>query len=170
MIFSLQDDDEIEAMKSLVARARAQGKTVGLASGCFDLIHFHHVQLVQRCRRNCGMLIVGVDSDELVRHDKNESRPVMPDYRRLIMINECKSVGLAFIMNSVDEFAAVAELVKPDIIFKNQAFKGRENEILGREHAKRVMIIQDQIDHSSTTSIIEHLSRKPQAPQTQSVA
>lgn len=160
MIFSLQDAIEVSVVRGALSTAKAQGKTVGLTSGCFDLIHFHHFEFFVRCRRNCDVLIVGVDSDELVRGDKGPSRPVIPDYRRALMVDALKPVDFTFIMNGIGDFGKVAELVKPELIFKNQDFKGREKEIVGREHAGRVMILDDQTDHSSTTSIIRHLSRR----------
>jgi cytidyltransferase-like protein len=158
MTFSLQEPNSITVVQRALAEEKAKGKKVGLTSGCFDLIHFQHFQFFLRCRRNCDFLIVGVDSDELVRSEKGPSRPINPDYHRGIMVGALKPVSFMFIMNSVDDFGKVAELMKPDIIFKNQAFKGREKEVVGGEHAGKVMILDDQIDHSSTTSIINHVS------------
>ncbi|MDE1875111.1 MAG: adenylyltransferase/cytidyltransferase family protein [Patescibacteria group bacterium] len=160
MIFDLQDRDSVGVMQGFLANTRAKGKTVGLTSGCFDLIHFHHFGFFLRCRRHCDYLVVGVDSDELVRSLKGTSRPIIPDFRRAIMVDALKPVSFAFIMNGLADFGRAAEMCKPDVIFKNEAFKGKETDIVGREHAKRIMIIDDQLDHSSTTDIISSLRRR----------
>jgi cytidyltransferase-like protein len=159
MQFSLQDSGEVERVRNLLLAAKAKGKIVGLTSGCFDITHPMHFQFFLRCRRNCHILVVGVDSDEQVRLDKGPTRPVFPDFQRAIMVDALKPVDFTFIMNGIDEFGKVAELIKPGVLFKNDSFKGREHEILGKEHADRIMIIHDQEIHTSTTAIITALSR-----------
>ncbi len=159
MIFDLRDPLAKEVLKAYLETARANGKTIGLTSGSFDLIHFHHVLFFTRCQRHCDILVVGVDSDELVRERKGAGRPLIYDSRRLAMVDALKPVAFACIIGSVADFGLAAELVQPDVIFKNDAFAGRENEIVGREHAKCVMIVGDVVEHTSTTEILEQAAR-----------
>ena len=159
MLFDLNSEESVLVVKTFLQGARSGGKTIGLTSGCFDLIHFHHFSFFIRCRRYCDFLIVGVDSDELVRGAKGASRPIVPDFHRAIMVDALRPVSFVFIMNSVVDFGRVAEIFTPEVIFKNDEFKGRENEIIGKEHAKRVIILNDQVDHSSTTDIIRRVSK-----------
>ena len=159
MLFDLNDPTAIEVIGTDLGCARSNGQTIGLTSGSFDLIHFHHVLYFIRCRRACDVLIVGVDSDELVRERKGEGRPLIYDSRRVVMVEALKPVTFAFIMNSVADFGLVAKITTPDVIFKSDAFIGREQEILGREHAGCVKIIRDVVDHSSTTDILQQAAR-----------
>ena len=159
MLFDLNDGDSVKVVRDFLSGIRASGKCIGLTSGCFDLIHFYHFSFFIRCRRYCDYLIVGVDSDELVREAKGPPRPIVPDFYRAIMVDALRPVSFAFIMNSVHDFGRAAELFVPDVIFKNNEFKGKEDQIVGREHAKRIIILEDQVDYSSTTDIIAHASR-----------
>lgn len=159
MLFDLNDESSIHVVRDFLAGMRASGKCIGLTSGCFDLTHFHHFGFFLRCRRFCDYLIVGVDSDEVVRAGKGPSRPIIPDFQRAIMVDALKPVSFSFIMNGVGDFGKVAQIFAPDVIFKNDKFKGRENEIVGREHAKRVVILEDQVYHNSTTDIIRFVSK-----------
>jgi bifunctional ADP-heptose synthase (sugar kinase/adenylyltransferase) len=102
---------------------------------------------------------VGVDADELVRGDKGPSRPIVPDFQRVIMVDALKPVAFSFIMSSVQDFGKAASIFQPDIIFKNEEFEGCEHTIVGREYAKQIMIIRDQISHHSTTDIIRRVSK-----------
>ena len=155
MLFDLNDQTAIEVITTYMRCAREKGLTIGLTSGSFDLIHFHHVLYFTRCRRECDVLIVGVDSDELVRQRKGEGRPIIYDSRRVVMVDALKPVTFAFIMNSVEEFRLAAKIVRPEVIFKNDSFVGHENEILGKEFTKRIKIVRDVVDHNSTTQIIQ---------------
>ncbi len=159
MLFDINDELAEGVIATYLECVRKDGKTIGLASGSFDLIHFQHVLFLARCRRMCDVLIVGVDSDELVRERKGEGRPIIYDSRRVVMVDALKPVTLAFIMGSIEDFGAVAKLTKPDIIFKNDAFLGREQEILGKEHAGRIVIVRDVVEHSSTTEIVRAAAR-----------
>lgn len=153
MLFNLTDPMDCAVVSTYLAHERRNGKTVGLASGSFDLAHFQHVLFLARCRRMCDVLIVGVDSDELVRERKGEGRPIIYDSRRVVMVDALKPVTFAFIMGSIEDFGVVAKLTNPDTIFKNDAFLGREQEVIGREYAGRIVIVRDVVEHSSTTEI-----------------
>lgn len=159
MLFDLNDSTAIEVITTYLRCGREKGQTVGLTSGSFDMIHFHHVLYFIRCRRECDVLIVGVDSDELVRQLKGEGRPIIYDSRRVIMVEALKPVTFAFIMNSIEDFRTAARIIRPDVIFKNDAFAGRDEEILGIEFAGRVKIVRDVVDHNSTTQIIQESAR-----------
>jgi D-glycero-beta-D-manno-heptose 1-phosphate adenylyltransferase len=155
MIFELHSPSDREVLTTYLAGAREQSKTIGLVSGSFDLLHFHHGLLLARCGRMCDVLIVGVDSDELVRERKGSERPVIYDMRRVTQVDWQKQVSFAFIMRSIEDFGDAAELIRPDSIFKNDAFEGREDEVLGLEYAGRVVIVKDVVDHASTGAIMQ---------------
>ena len=59
--------------------ARAAGRTVALANGCFDVLHVGHVRYLQGARAEADVLVVGVNGDASVRRLKGEGRPVLPD-------------------------------------------------------------------------------------------
>ncbi len=159
MLFELNDPKAVEVVQTYLQDAREKGQKIGLTSGSFDLIHFHHALYFIRCRRYCDLLVVGVDSDELVRGRKGEGRPLIYDSRRVVMVDMIKPVTFAFVMNSVEEFGLAARITAPDVIFKSDAFLGREEEIVGKEYAKEVKIIRDVVDHSSTTEILRQAAK-----------
>lgn len=61
MFFDLRDASAVETVRADIKKKRDEGATIGLTSGCFDLIHFQHFYYFFRCRRQCDVLIVGVD-------------------------------------------------------------------------------------------------------------
>jgi len=163
MLFNINDAADTEVVRIYVERMKQNNKIIGLTSGCFDVIHFHHSLYLMRCRRECDVLIVGVDSDKLVRSTKGEHRPIIYDSRRATMIDNQKQVAFTFIMNSLEDFGRAAQFFRPEIVFKNNKFEGKEDEIAGKEHVKKIVIVKDLIEHKSTTEILEEVARRVHA-------
>ncbi len=46
-------------------------------SGCFDIFHYGHLNILRRSKMLCNHLIVGVSTDELIEKEKGK-RPVIP--------------------------------------------------------------------------------------------
>ena len=46
-------------------------------SGCFDIFHYGHLNILRRSKKMCNHLIVGVSTDELIEKEKGK-RPVIP--------------------------------------------------------------------------------------------
>lgn len=160
MLFELYDENEVEVVQTFLNRARMEDKIIALTSGTFDLIHFHHITYLTNCRRRCDILIVGVDSDALVRERKGPNRPAIYDFRRAMMVDSLKPVSFTFIMQDINCFRKAARLLIPNIIFKSDAFAGREDDIFGREFAKQIILVSDLKDHMSTTEIIEDVTKR----------
>jgi len=152
MIFDLRNEVDVD----LINRA-VQGKIVGLTSGSYDLFHNLHLVYLKRCRRYCDILIVGVDSDDLVRNRKGSHRPLVPEHQRVAIVSDLSCVGAAFILGSVEDFERAVESLSPKLIFKNDELK--EEEVLGRDKAK-VIIIPDIVQYSSTSQIIEEILKR----------
>ena len=160
MLFDLGDVEAQRTILAAVEEKRRSGLRIGLTSGCFDLIHFQHVYYFFRCRRQCDVLIVGVDSDEMVRAEKGPSRPFIFDYKRAIMVDTLRPVSFTFVMNGLADLNTAARIFRPDFLFRNSDFAGREHEVVGREHAGEVVIVYDVEDHASTTDIARSIAAR----------
>jgi D-beta-D-heptose 7-phosphate kinase/D-beta-D-heptose 1-phosphate adenosyltransferase len=149
MIFNSYNAGQIEGVLDTLG-----GKTVGLTSGCFDMFHRLHLEYLIRCRRKCDILIVGVDSDDLVRATKGPSRPIIDEYSRSLMVDSTVYVDFTFIMDDVKNFGRIVRELGVAKIFKNDAFIGKTVE--GGEKAELV-IIPDIVPTFSTSDIIESI-------------
>ena len=58
--------------------------------GCFDLMHFGHVNALRLARRMCDELVVGIHSDQEI--ERNKRRPVMNASERYDLVNACRFV------------------------------------------------------------------------------
>jgi D-beta-D-heptose 7-phosphate kinase/D-beta-D-heptose 1-phosphate adenosyltransferase len=152
MIFDIKNPRDLKLL-----RRAMDGKKVGLTSGCYDLFHNMHLIYLTRCSRLCDYLIVGVDSDDMVRNYKGPQRPIVPEHQRVSLINGLNCVHASFVMGELQDFQRAVDELGVKAIFKNQAFKPEE--VLGKDKAE-IVIIPDITQHDSTTGIIENIKRQ----------
>lgn len=66
----------IKSITPICTTLHAQGKTIVLATGFFDLLHTEHVNFLEKAKEAGDILIVAVESDERARIIKGEGRPI----------------------------------------------------------------------------------------------
>lgn len=131
-------------------------KTIGITSGCYDLIHPLHVEYLNKCRCLCDELYVLIDSDRLVREHKNKT-PLINEQDRAFMIDNQKSTTAVLIINSLEEMVncikSISSVPNRDIVvFKhNTTIYGKELIEYG-DNVKNVLV-PDIIRFESSTEI-----------------
>lgn len=78
------------------AKARARGFLVGYTAGVFDLLHNGHQRYLAACARLCDTLIVGIDTDAVVRAKKGLGRPIDTAACRVVKVAALRSVAFTF--------------------------------------------------------------------------
>ena len=156
MTFNFYNEQDVAYIKKAFA-----GRTIGLTSGAFDMYHVLHDDYLQRCRRHCGhdgVLIVGVDSNDLLSERKGPKRPIIPETDRLQLVSGRNGVDAAFVLGTVQDFGLAAKILGVKYIFKNQDYKPEE--VLGADvPGVKLVIIQDCTRLSSTTETIDRIIR-----------
>ena len=78
-------------------------------SGCFDIFHHGHLNIIQKSKALCDHLIVGVSTDELIVKEKGQL-PVIPFAERVSMVES---------ISGVDEVIAQVDKDKQRIVDEN---------------------------------------------------
>jgi D-beta-D-heptose 7-phosphate kinase/D-beta-D-heptose 1-phosphate adenosyltransferase len=131
--------------------------TVGLTSGCFDLFHSLHLAYLQKCRRMCDILIVGVDGDDFVRKVKGPGRPIVPEHQRVSLVAALECVDIAFVMGSLEDWDRAIHTFFPEKLFKNTNFKPED--VLNPLKSE-VIIVPDVVTADSTSAIIAEILKQ----------
>lgn len=87
-----------------------------LTQGVWDLIHEGHAQYLQKAKGFGDVLIVAVDTDEVVRHRKGPTRPIVPESERVKMISHLKHVDLIVMKESKTDHGKLIRAIKPDVL------------------------------------------------------
>lgn len=83
-------------MAQIVQRLKAEGKTVVMTNGCFDLLHVGHTRCLQGARQAGDVLVVAVNSDSSVRSYKGPGNPLNPEHERMEILASLECVDYVF--------------------------------------------------------------------------
>lgn len=83
-------------------------KTVVYTSGTFDMLHINHLKMIEYARALGDILIVGVNTDELVASYKSE--PIIPFEERIALMKAIKGPDIVIPQKSLDHSEKVEKL------------------------------------------------------------
>ena len=132
--------ESLESVVEAAARVRASGRCLGYASGVFDLFHRGHLSFLRECKSRCDVLIIGVDTDALVRSRKGIERPRDPISRRIEAVLNSGFADLAFPKEcSADNFIGRISPARY-FIAEDKDFSPRRMAILSRIGVELVLV------------------------------
>lgn len=143
---------------AVVARLRAQGKTVVFTNGVFDILHPGHVRYLKDARSLGDGLIVGVNSDRSARaQGKAPDRPINSAAERCEVLAALASVDAVVIFDE-DTPHEIIKLIQPDILVKGADWGA--NAIVGRDivEARGGKVVRIALSEGySTTAILNRV-------------
>ena len=155
---------KIVTRDELVHRAatwRAQGRTIALANGLFDIIHVGHLRYLEDAATKADVLVVAVNDDASARALKGPDRPVVPERERAELIAGFGCVALVTIFGEATVEPLLRALV-PDVHCKGTDYTAET--VPEREAARalgiRVAITGDPKDHA-TRDLIRQIRGGP---------
>lgn len=107
-------------LRVLADGLRVTDLRIGATIGTYDMVHIGHLRYLMAAKAQCDILFVGVDSDEVVRtYKKDSKRPVVPQDERLEMILHRGYVDYATLITDVDSDGrwqyGFLDAVRPDV-------------------------------------------------------
>lgn len=127
---------------------------IGFIQGVFDMFHIGHLNVLRRAKDNCEILIVGVNSDELVREYKNKT-PIVPFEERAEIVGALKYVDKVVKMTDRDKISA-AKKYKFNALFMGDDWKGTDfyNEMEEKLKKENVDIVYFPYTHGTSSTIL----------------
>lgn len=148
----MDSSSKIHSLTSLLAeirRWRLKSDTIVFTNGCFDILHYGHVDYLEKAKSLGNRLIIGLNADVSVQRLKGKHRPVQNQTSRSRVLSALQCVD-AVILFEEDTPTGLISHICPDILVKGGDYK--PDEVAGREFAGRVEIIPF-VEGYSTTSI-----------------
>jgi rfaE bifunctional protein nucleotidyltransferase chain/domain len=146
-----------EQVVEIVARLRAEGRTVVFTNGVFDLLHPGHVRYLQEARALGDALIVGLNGDASVRRNKGAARPITPEHERAEVLAALECVD-AVVLFDEDTPAEIIRTVQPDILVKGADWPA--DQIVGRDIVERRggRVVRVTVEEGySTTALVQKI-------------
>ena len=131
-----------------------------LVGGCFDLIHFGHVEFLTNAKSYGDHLVVALESDESVRRMKGPSRPIHTQEQRKRMLESLRFVDEVIMLEPLKsdaEYEALVTGVKPSVIAITEGDPVEEKK---RRHASLVhaeVVIIPKVHTPSTSQLAKLL-------------
>ncbi len=149
----IQDFDP-EVLAGQAVAWRAQGKSLVLANGAFDLLHVGHLRYLQGAALEGDLLVVAVNSDVSVRLSKGDDRPVIPQNERAELVAAFRGVWHVVIFDD-KTVEAVIRALRPDVHAKGTDYTADSvpEADLVRRLGGDVRIVGDPKDHSTSEMI-----------------
>jgi cytidyltransferase-like protein len=106
--------------------------TVGLANGCYDLLHPGHVAMLEEAAEHCDRLVVAVDDDARIAATKGTRRPTRDYMSRALMVAGLRAVTAVLPISADQSLEHIMGVIRPDTYFcRPDAPEARQAQILG---------------------------------------
>jgi glycerol-3-phosphate cytidylyltransferase len=147
----------LNELVKIVRRIKKEDKKLVTTNGVFDILHYGHVNYLEKAKQLGDFLIVGVNANYSVKQNKGDKRPINDEKARVALIAALESVDYAFLFGEKDPRKWLSK-IKPDIHVKAADYKLSqviEKKVVEESNGKVVLI--PMIKGYSTTNIIKKI-------------
>lgn len=97
---------------------------IGYTQGVYDMFHIGHLNIIRNAKLQCDILIVGINSDELVRSYKNKT-PVINENDRMEIVRNIRDVDKVVLAETLDK-RIMFEKLGFNAVFIGSDWKGND--------------------------------------------
>lgn len=144
----------MECWKKKLKVLKNRGKKIVFTNGCFDIIHYGHIHLLEKAKSLGDILIVGLNSDESISRLKGKGRPFFNLEARLAVLKSIRYVDYVIVFEEDTPIDLIRNL-EPNVLVKGGDYS--LDEIVGRKEVENGGGIVQLItlkEGYSTTNII----------------
>ena len=120
-------------------------------NGCFDILHRGHIEMFRYAKSLGDELVVGIDTDEKVKLDKGENRPINNLQDRMYMLQSIKYINKVIPFDSTEDLRKTIRWYQPDLMVIGSDWKGKD--VIGREFSDKLVFF-DRVGNYSTSQIL----------------
>jgi len=120
-------------------------------NGTFDILHPGHIELFKVARTLGNKVVVATDTDEKIKADKGDHRPVNNLCHRVAMLEAIKYIDVVHTFGSRQELEDLIQLYNPDILLLGSDWQG--GDVVGIEHAKGIRFLPRVGGYASSKTI-----------------
>jgi D-beta-D-heptose 7-phosphate kinase/D-beta-D-heptose 1-phosphate adenosyltransferase len=144
----------IEEARITAEMLHKEGRNIGFCSGCFDLMHLGHVELLSQAKGRCEVLFVGVHDDISSRSLKGQ--PIVKEIGRMGMVVANRFVDYV-VPAGGNTCADIIEAIKPNLYFITADVGVKTPEAKVAESCGAVVDVIDILEGYSTTAVLKSI-------------
>ena len=137
-------------LTAAIARDRAEGRTIALANGGFDLLHVGHVRYLRAAAEEADRLVVAVNDDASVARLKGPGRPVVAGKDRAELVAALRGVDYVVLFGDAT-VERLLLLIRPDVHCKGTDYTTETvpERATVQSYGGRTAIVGDPKDHAT---------------------
>lgn len=142
----------------IAEKLRKQNRTIVTTNGSFDILHSAHIYLFEKARQYGDDLFVLLNSDDSVRENKGDKRPIVPQNQRAYVLSAVETVDYVTIFEEDTPLELLRQL-KPHIHVKGGTYipeRVKAEEDLLKTWGGKFVALEEELG-LSTTNIIERI-------------
>jgi rfaE bifunctional protein nucleotidyltransferase chain/domain len=151
-----------EELMARVADARAAGRTIALANGCFDLLHVGHTRYLEAAAQEADVLVVAINDDETVAQLKGPGRPLLAAEHRAELVAALRCVDYVTVF-AEPTAGPLLQALRPDVHCKGTDYSVESvpERAIVEAYGGRTAIVGDPKDHSTKGLIARIVESTP---------
>ena len=139
-----------DTLQYLISILHQMNKKIVFTNGCFDILHVGHTTYLKEARELGDVLILGINTDQSVKNNKNINRPFNSLEHRILMLQQYDFINYIISFDEKTPYELLS-IIKPDFLVKGGDYK--ISDIIGSEFAKETLTIPFVEGFSSTKYI-----------------
>ena len=143
------------ALENQLKKWRKLKQRIVFTNGCFDLLHFGHINYLAKARDLGDRLVVGLNTDASVSRIKGPSRPVQDEISRSHILAAMQCVDAVILFDEETPINLIS-MINPDVLVKGGDYEVKD--IVGHEivlNNKGKVCTIDFVDGYSSSALIE---------------
>lgn len=150
------DKNELEKIIKL-----NRNKKIVFTTGCFDILHMRHIDLLYQASKQGDILFVAVNTDKSIKEIKGIYSPIQPLNVRMITLSLLNCVDYIFPLH-LNELQQLINMIQPNVIVKDERC---EKEIiidskLVESWGGKIHVVKSKYNNYSTSDIITSILNK----------
>ena len=125
--------------------------TIVWTNGTFDILHPGHMELFKVARALGDKVIVATDTDEKIKADKGDHKPINDLCYRVEMLETIKYIDVVHTFGSRQQLEDLVQLYEPDILLVGDDW--RDGDVVGGEHAGETRFLPRVGGYASSNTI-----------------
>ncbi len=143
------------ALENQLKKWRKLKQRIVFTNGCFDLLHFGHINFLAKAHDLGDRLVVGLNTDASVSRIKRPSRPVQDELSRSHILAAMQCVDAVILFDEETPINLIS-MINPDVLVKGGDYEVKD--IVGHEivlNNKGKVCTINFVDGYSSSSLID---------------